>query len=669
MRRFLMLFTLSLLVNFMYATSGVEISSKKAITEVKADNYSESEGGALYTISCANDNASFFADRPGVHKPYRASSDYYTTICPDDASKGTRISFQQFSFEKFDRLDIYDEARRSDPVFNRQAAIDKINAEVEDQEWRDKMIMELGEDTQPDSDDLVGSFTRRGSPGTITSKKGCLTFRLVSDDTVEESGFYGRITCANLPYVDPCKDFNKLVDSDLKCGVKIVDNNIRGANNYEVYGDCTMPGWPANGRELIYRFVNHKRSDLTFTFNEYNGNQPKKLNMFILNDCDPNDCVDAISRPAPNGGQTQNQVTIQNAAVGTYYVVIDGNRPYASHQYDLLVECAGGDYTTCSDPYYYDDFEAHHNDEGTHGADHDHQVDYHVGDYISTANPFWTKGNNRDARISGDRASNGTQSLEFNRADEGIQNVYLNLGGKFKGVYRICWNMYISDQNTAFFALFGGDNSDPWGAISKEFERGNSYTGRWFDVELFVDLDKNKYTLFLDNRSKSYSGAYYLNLEQLNFYGLPRAHFYVDHLCYGPVSKIPSAPSAKLGSLEPVLAVQAEMEKYGLIPVFTDNEEKNNSFGLSTSTVKFNELQAVPNPTRGMTQITLNLEQEQNINLQLFSHTGQLVRTISVGRTAAINTSIDLSNLANGMYILRAAGEQKVITKKIILQQ
>ena len=34
-------------------------------------------------------------------------------------------------------------------------------------------------------------------------------------------------------------------------------------------------------------------------------------------------------------------------------------------------------------------------------------------------------------------------SLEFNRAEEGTQDVFLDLGRKFKGAYRICWNMYI----------------------------------------------------------------------------------------------------------------------------------------------------------------------------------------------------------------------------------
>ena len=316
-----------------------------------------------------------------------------------------------------------------------------------------------------------------------------------------------------------------------------------------------MPGWPASGRELIFKFVNYKPSDLHFKLKEYDDGQPKRLNMFILNDCTPDACIGSINRPAAHNDKDRDYVHLENAPAGIYYIVIDGNKPYAHNWFELLVECAGGDYTTCSKPYYYDDFESHDYDydgDGK-GKDGDHRdkprpnIDYRVGDYITIVNPYWHRTNNvgiRDAKISDDKSSNGYNSLEFNREDEGTQDVYLELGDKFKGVYRICWNMYIEHHHTAFFGLFGGDNSDPWGTISKEFGHNNGYEGKWFDVELFVDLDKNKYVLYLDNRCKYYSGSYSLNLDKLNFYSPPKGHFYIDHLCYGPVKKIPTPSSA-----------------------------------------------------------------------------------------------------------------------------
>lgn len=619
-----------------FAGQTVEVTSNKPIKSQKQGVFSNTTGSSLYTVDCSG--WGFFADRPGNHKPYENESDYYTTICSNKSTKGVTVTFQQFAIEKFDTLFVWDELR-TDTVTSK---------------------------TLPSSKDMVGKYNKYSSPGTITSKKGCLTFRFKSDKTVVETGWYAKIGCAAKPVTDPCKDFNKLVDSELKCGVMIKDDNYRGKNTYELYGSCTMPGWPASGRELIYKFVNHKASDLTFTLKEDNGSQPKVLNMYILNDCKPDACLGAINRPAPNGKQMVESVTLKNAAAGTYYVVVDANKKYAHNWFKLSVECAGGDETTCVDPYYYDDFEAKHK------AGHPNKMDYNEGDYISVINPFWSKSpGTRHARISKDRASNGMQSLEFNRKDEGTQDAFLYLGDKFKGNYRICWNMYIAPHSTAFFGLFGGDNSDPWGTVSKEFPHGNAYTGRWFDVELFVDLDKNTYTLYLDNRCKVYTGAYNLNLSRLMFYGLPKAHFYVDHICYGLVPKAPTPDWKVATTLEDTPLFNAEMElKYEQenAPVFV-SDATNKAPQLVTNKLQAEDLTVMPNPTRGITTVALDLDQEQTINLEVFSPAGQLVKHIPLGKTQNIRLPIDLSDLSNGLYILKATGEQSVITKKIILQQ
>lgn len=640
MRKFLGFFIFTLLsTSLAFAGQTDELTHNNAITSKLSTSYSETSGNSHYTVIC-KDGWGFFSDRPGNHKPYVNDSDYYTTICAQESGKAVVVDFQQFKLEKFDKLTVWDEYR-TDTV---------------------------GTTDAPKASDALGTFTGPSSPGKITSKKGCLTFRFVSDKAVVETGWYAKVGCANRPTVDVCKDFRKNVDSELKCGVMIKDDNYRGAKNYDTYGTCTMEGWPSTGRELIYKFVNYKASDLTFTLQEDNGDQPKLLNFYILNDCNPDACIGNINRPAPHYDADRETVYIPNAPAGTYYVVVDGNQPWAHNWFKLLVECAGGDYTTCKDPYYYDDFEAEDKKvDRPRPAD----VDYQVGDYITKVNTYWSKSDNvgiRDARISNDKSSNGKNSLEFNRLDEGTQDVFLDLGRKFKGVYRICWNMYIVEHHTAFFGLFGGDNSDPWGSISKEFGHNNGYEGRWFDVELFVDLDKNKYTLYLDNRCKSYSGDYYLNLDALNFYGLPKAHFYVDHICYGPVKRIPPAGSiSKVAVLEdtPLYTADKQLQFAGSINGITDN-------GLTqsvTNQLTAADLKVVPNPTSGFTTIALDLDKVQNIELQIFSPAGQVVRQISLGETTHVRQEVNLGDLANGLYILKATGETSVITKKIILQQ
>ena len=136
------------------------------------------------------------------------------------------------------------------------------------------------------------------------------------------------------------------VDSDLKCGVTIKDDNYRGKNRFSEYGDCGKKGWPSMGRELIYRFVNHKARDLKFTLMEDNGNQPKLLNMFIVKQknvkddksCDPTTCMGAVVRPAAHYDADRNYVELKNAGPGVYYVIVDGNRVTGHNWFKLRVD-------------------------------------------------------------------------------------------------------------------------------------------------------------------------------------------------------------------------------------------------------------------------------------------------------------------------------------------
>lgn len=676
MRKFLGLFIFTLLSSaFAFAGQTVEITHDNIV--VNEPSTSNNTGNSFYQVGCDedkpkdNDNIGFFSDRPGNHKPYMNNSDYYTTICPD-AGRLVSVNFQQFNLEKFDKLTIWDESPSVRDSAVTVTVEDKKTILDNTPETLD--IYKPGHPKKKDKDDgiiKIGSYTGPSSPGKITSSLGCLTFRFESDGSVVKTGWYAKIECSTEPVADPCPKFEEdYVDSELKCGVTITDDNFRGANNFETYGSCTMPGWPSKGRELIYKFVNYSASDLTFTLEESNGSQPKGLNMFILDDCDVTACTDSLLRPAQNASQGIETITIKNAPAGTYYVVVDGNQTYLHNSFKLTVECAGGDYTTCTDPYYYDDFEA--DDKNVNRPRPD--IDYAVGDYISIVNPYWTRGGGvglRDGRISDDRSSNGKNSLEINRNEEATQDVFLDLGQKFKGVYRLAFDLYIESHSTAFFGIFGGDNSDPWGSISKEFGHNNGFEGRWFDVEVFVDLDKNKYTMYIDNRCYVSSGDYYLNLNSLNFYGLPKAHFYVDNLCFGPVKKIPAAGSISRLAIdmstpifEEALVLQAEVNYGGGV---TDNA--TSEIGLTVDNLVADDLKVMPNPTTGSTLIALDLDNEQTVQLQIFSPTGQLVRNMPLGKTSSIRQEVDLSDLSNGLYILRATGEQSVISKKIILQK
>jgi len=285
MRKLLVLFYLSFMtISLAFAGQTVEVSNNQPFVISQAANFTNMTGNSHYSLECG---WGFFSDRPGNHKPYENSSDYFTTICADDPSKAVSITFQQFNLEKFDQLTVWDEFRTGYVTANTTPALLNVNTPGVD-----------------DGVDFLGTFTGPSSPGRITSKRGCLTFRFQSDASVVKTGWYGKIGCVNRPVVDPCPRFeSRYVDSEIKCGVTITDDTFRGENNFEAYGSCTNPDRPSAGRELIYRFVNYSASDLTFTLREMNGSQPKLLNLFILNDCNANACTDAILRPAPNPNQ------------------------------------------------------------------------------------------------------------------------------------------------------------------------------------------------------------------------------------------------------------------------------------------------------------------------------------------------------------------------------
>ena len=660
MRKFLGLFIFTLLsTSLAFAGQNVEVTHSGLVSSTTSS--SETSGNSHYVVrtNCftSAQTSGFFADRPGSHKPYANSSDYYVTICAQSSARSVSVDFQQFNLEKFDNVRIWDEFR--------SGAVTATNTP----EILNKNIRGVD-----DGVDYKGQFTGPSSPGKITSKRGCLTFRFRSDKSVVKTGWYAKIGCASrtIPGQPGCALASK-VDQDLKCGVMIKDDNYRGKNNFSDYGDCGKKGWPSTGRELVYRFVNHKARDLTFTLEEDNGSQPKLLNMLIFKadsrgNCSITQCVGkSILRPAPHYDSDRNTIFLENAAAGTYYVVVDGNRVTGHNWFKLKVDCSAGDYTTCSNPYYYDDFEAQDKDVNRPRPD----VDYHVGDYITKVNSYWSNNGNvgiRDARISDDRSANGFNSLEFNRAAEGTQEARLDLGKKFRGAYRLCFSMYIEKKHTAFFGVFGGDNSDPWGSISKEFSHNSVYQGRWFDVELFVDLDRNDYVLYLDNRCVSFTGDYDLNLDALMFYGTPNAHFYVDAICFAPVDgrRIPRPRVASTLADTPLFTADRQLQVAGSAQGITDN-------GLTqaavTTTLNAADLKVVPNPTSGATTIALDLDQAQNIELQIFSPAGQIVRQISLGQTSIVRHDVNLGDLANGLYILKATGENTVITKKIVLQK
>ena len=74
----------------------------------------------------------------------------------------------------------------------------------------------------------------------------------------------------------------------------------------------------------------------------------------------------------------------------------------------------------------------------------------------------------------------------------------------------------------------------------------------------------------------------------------------------------------------------------------------------------FETFKMYPNPTNG-NKIYFNLTKDVNVNI--YNVLGKLVKTEKVDTK---NNSIDISNLVKGVYLLKIASQNQIITKKLI---
>ena len=94
MRKFLGLFIFTLLsTSLAFAGQNVEVTHSSISSATTSS--SETSGNSYYDLNCGSrkQNTGFFADRPGSHKPYTNSSDYYVTLCAHDAHAAVTVDF------------------------------------------------------------------------------------------------------------------------------------------------------------------------------------------------------------------------------------------------------------------------------------------------------------------------------------------------------------------------------------------------------------------------------------------------------------------------------------------------------------------------------------------------------------------------------------------------
>ena len=83
------------------------------------------------------------------------------------------------------------------------------------------------------------------------------------------------------------------------------------------------------------------------------------------------------------------------------------------------------------------------------------------------------------------------------------------------------------------------------------------------------------------------------------------------------------------------------------------------------NTINAKNVIVYPNPNNGQFKIDFKLNLKDNVTLKIVNLSGQIVYQNNLGSTLSENLSIDLSELASGVYTLRVEGVNTQITKKI----
>ncbi len=109
------------------------------------------------------------------------------------------------------------------------------------------------------------------------------------------------------------------------------------------------------------------------------------------------------------------------------------------------------------------------------------------------------------------------------------------------------------------------------------------------------------------------------------------------------------------------LAVSGSLmiDAYTTLDQYVFDEAKSRT-GIEEVATIANSVKVYPNPTNGV----VNIANAENASIEVYTITGTLVRSI---KRANVNTTINLSNLSKGTYLVKVVKDNNVVTKKINL--
>lgn len=98
------------------------------------------------------------------------------------------------------------------------------------------------------------------------------------------------------------------------------------------------------------------------------------------------------------------------------------------------------------------------------------------------------------------------------------------------------------------------------------------------------------------------------------------------------------------------------------------NFTTNNNIGIAEADFVKNFIIS-PNPTKGITKLTLDLEKNAEIAISVYSINGQLMENVFQGNVNQLKQNIDLSYYEGGLYLIRVSINGQTTSKKVILMK